>query len=96
MEQLRLIANPYLLANDKQVTQKNTIIATSFQDKLHQLIISEYNDIYISESFTIKICDYIHSEINEMMIDRIVQDCIDKCIQDVIHRNKFDFLIPFD
>ena len=63
MDQLRLIANPYLLANDKQVTQKNTIIATSFQDKLHQLIISEYNDIYISESFTIKICDYIHSEI---------------------------------
>ena len=43
-----------------------------------------------------KVFTYIHSEINNMMIDRIVEDCIDKCIQDVIRRNKFDFLIPFD
>lgn len=97
MEQLRLIANPHLLANenDKQVSQTK-IIPNNFQDKLHQLINSEYNDIYIPESFTMKVFTYIHSEINNMMIDRIVEDCIDKCIQDVIRRNKFDFLIPFD
>tara|TARA_B100000963_G_scaffold258065_1_gene226453 strand:+ start:228 stop:518 length:291 start_codon:yes stop_codon:yes gene_type:complete len=96
MEQLRLIANPHLLANEKQVSKTKIIIPNNFQDKLHQLINSEYNDIYIPESFTMKVFTYIHSEINNMMIDRIVEDCIDKCIQDVIRRNKFDFLIPFD
>ena len=33
---------------------------------------------------------------NELMINRIVNDCIESCIDEVINKNKFDFCIPFE
>ena len=69
-EQLRLIANPSLLAN----INNNTILSIdNFHTKLHKLLISEYNQIYISPQMTQKIEKYIHQEINQMMIQRIIK-----------------------
>jgi len=93
MEQLRLIANPHLLANEQYTNHE---INRTFHDKLHDLIISEYNEIYIPMILTDKIKQYIELEINNMMTHRIIEDCIERCIQEVIRQNKFDFIIPFD
>lgn len=97
MEDLRLIANPHLLANENRDEQKNTIIINeSFKDKLKKILSHEYSDIYLSEITINKIHDNIIYEINELMINRIINDCIDKCIDEVIKQNKFDFCIPFE
>ena len=93
MEQLRLIANPYLLANEQYT---NHVINKTFHEKLHALLVTEYNEIYIPMIITDKIKQYIDSEINDMMTHRIIEDCIERCIQEVIRQNKFDFIIPFD
>tara|TARA_B100001123_G_C15168897_1_gene970535 strand:- start:905 stop:1186 length:282 start_codon:yes stop_codon:yes gene_type:complete len=93
MEQLRLIANPHLLANEQYTNHE---ISKTFHEKLHDVIISEYNEIYIPMILTNKIKQYIDLEINNMMTHRIIEDCIERCIQEVIRQNKFDFIIPFD
>jgi len=93
MEDLRLIANPLLLASD---SRSRTIVNESFKEKLHKLLSYEYSDIYLSDKTIDKIDDYIISEINELMINRIINDCIESCIDEVINKNKFDFCIPFE
>ena len=94
MEQLRLIANPHLLANEQYTNHEiNKYVNEYIQD---DLIISEYNEIYIPMILTDKIKQYIDLEINNMMTHRIIEDCIERCIQEVIRQNKFDFIIPFD
>ena len=92
-EQLRLLANPFFLANE---TSSNTTKSQdNFNDQLNLLIQSKYNNIYISPKFIDKIIQYIHQEINEMMNHRIIKQCLDDCI-DTIIKKKFDFIIPFE
>ena len=95
MEDLRLIANPLLLASDRR-SRTTTIVNDSFKEKLHKLLSYEYSDIYLSENTINKIHDNITYEINELMINRIINDCIESCIDEVINKNKFDFCIPFE
>jgi len=91
-ETLRLIANPILLANEKrQVISKN-----SFHDKLADLLKDQYSDIYLSDQTIEKIRSMIKDEINNLMIDRIVSECLETCIAEIINQNKFDFCLPFD
>ena len=93
MEDVRLIANPHLLATDKTMIVKNTI---SYFDNLKDLLRKEYHDIYLSDTTIRKIKNLIDNEITNILNDRIIQECLDACIDEVIHQNKFDFCIPFD
>ena len=92
MEEVRLIANPQLLANDKQKKISKDI---DFIDKLLNLLREHYN-IYLSEKSLEKIINKIDIEINEIKIDRIINECLEFCIEKVIEENKFDFCLPFD
>ena len=91
---LRLIANPHFIAKDPLniLTQNKE----TFTDKLHNLLISEYPEIYIHPKISVKFQKYIHNEINNMMIQRIIEDLLEECINKTVLENKFDFYIPFD
>ena len=94
MEDLRLIANPHLLADD---VKKNPIKRDNlFLERLKDLLREEYQNIYLSEKTINKIKLHIDTEINNLMIDRIVEECLEACIEEVINLNKFDFCLPFD
>jgi len=92
MEDLRLIANPYLLANETI----NNISKIDFNDKLKNLLREEYNNIYLSDKTILKIKTIIDEEISLLRINQIIQECLDSCIHQVIEENKFDFCLPFD
>tara|TARA_Y100001970_G_scaffold251795_1_gene324988 strand:- start:255 stop:536 length:282 start_codon:yes stop_codon:yes gene_type:complete len=93
MEEVRLIANPYLLANDKQKNNSNKNI--NFLEKF-RILLREYYDIYLSEKSVEDIKIKIDYEINDILIHRIINECLDSCIEKVIEENKFDFCLPFD
>ena len=92
-EQLRLLANPFFLANE--TSSNTTKYQDNFNDKLNLLIKFKYNNIYISPKFIDKITQYIHQEINDMMNLRIIKQCLDNCIDQIVNK-KFDFIIPFE
>ena len=92
MEELRLIANPQLLSNNKQIKITKDI---DFIDKLQNLLRDHYN-IYLSEKSIEKIQIKIDNEINEIKIERIINECLENLIKKVIEENKFDFCLPFD
>jgi hypothetical protein len=92
-DSLRLIANPNLLANEKK---RQKVVRDTFHDKLGTLLKGEYSDIYLSDQTIEKIRKVIKNEINNLMIDRIVNECLESCIEEVINQNKFDFCLPFD
>ena len=92
MEDLRLIANPHLLANIK----KNNISDINFIDKLKLLLREEYNNIYLSDTIIYKIKSIIDEEIYLLRINRIITECLNSYIDQVIEENKFDFCLPFD
>ena len=92
-ETLRLIANPTLLANEKK---RQKVVRDTFHDKLGNLLKSEYSDVYLSDQTVEKIRGVIKNEINNLMIDRLVNECLESCIEEVINLNKFDFCLPFD
>jgi len=92
MEDLRLIANPYLLANE--IT--NNISEINFNDKFKILLREEYNNIYLPDNIIFKIKNIIDEEIYSLRINQIVTECLDSCIHQVIEENKFDFCLPFD
>ena len=91
-DSLRLIANPNLLANEK----RQKVVRDTFHDKLGTLLKGEYSDIYLSDQTIEKIRKVIKNEINNLMVDRIVNECLESCIEEVINQNKFDFCLPFD
>ena len=93
-DELRLIANPQFIATDTITI--STHKKENFKDKLHNLLISEYPEIYIHPNISEKIQGYIHNEINNMMIQRIIEELLDECIEITVLENKFDFYIPFD
>ena len=92
MEDLRLIANPYLLANE--IT--NNISEINFNDKLKTLLREEYNNIYLSDTIIYKIKSIIDEEIYLLRINQIITECLNSYIDQVIEENKFDFCLPFD
>jgi len=92
-ETLRLIANPTLLANEKK---RQKVVRDTFHDKLGNLLKSEYSDIYLSDQTIGRLRELIKNEINNLMIDRIINECLETCIEEVINQNKFDFCLPFD
>ena len=92
MEDLRLIANPHLLAN----TKKNNISDINFIDKLKLLLREEYNNIYLSDTIIYKIKSIIDEEIYLLRINQIITECLNSYIDQVIEENKFDFCLPFD
>ena len=91
-DSLRLIANPNLLANEK----RQKVVRDTFHDKLGTLLKGEYSDIYLSDQTIEKIRKVIKNEINNLMVDRIVNECLESCIEEVKNQNKFDFCLPFD
>ena len=92
MEDLRLIANPYLLANETI----NNISKIDFNDKLKNLLREEYNNIYLSDTIIYKIKSIIDEEIYLLRINQIITECLNSYIDQVIEENKFDFCLPFD
>jgi len=93
MEDARLIANPYLLANEKSNYKINKM--TIF-DKLKIFLNESYKDIYFSDKKIIEIENIINDQIKEIIIDQFITECLDSCIENIIEENKFDFCIPFD
>ena len=92
MEDARLIANPYLLSNNKNIPEKDI----SFFNELKGLLKKEYSDIYLSDKIINNIKDKIDNEIYSLRINQIITECLDSCIHQVIEENKFDFCLPFD
>lgn len=97
MDNLRILANPSLLADEKNENNMNTKI--SFRDKLKEIISHEYSEIYIPEETYDKINSSIKYHINDLVINQIVNESINCIIERVILEykdKKFDFFIPFD
>lgn len=97
MENLRILANPSLLADEKNINDIN--IKISFRDKLKGIISHEYSEIYIPEETYDKINSSIKYHINDLVINQIVNESINCIIERVILEykdKKFDFFIPFD
>ena len=94
-EQLRLIANPNLLV-DEPILQEINSKEETYLIQLNKLISNQYNGIFLSEKFIMNIDKYIYEEIDKLMIQRIIQTCINDCINKIIEVNKFDFIIPFE
>ena len=94
-EDLRLIANPHLLANEKTKYKESNNNNIQFTEKLNKLLSQEYN-IYLSDQIILKIKSNIDNEISNMNNERIIYECLEYCIQRVIQENKFDFCLPMD
>jgi hypothetical protein len=97
MDNYRILANPSLLADEKN--ENNMNIKISFCDKLKGLISHEYSELYIPEETYDKINSSIKYHINDLVINQIVNESINCIIEQVVinHKDKkFDFFLPFD
>ena len=97
MDNLRILANPSLLADEKNENNVNTKI--SFRDKLKEIISHEYSELYIPEDTYKKINGSIQFHINDLVVNQIANETINGIIEQIIEEHKdkkFDFLIPFD
>ena len=79
-DNLRLIANPYLLSKPNK---KDNINIKTYESQLKKIIELEYN-IYIHPQLIKKIKINIDNEINNYIIDKYVDDLIDDCIEQTI------------
>lgn len=97
MDDARLLANPYLLADEKiNVNKDNKITEIPIHQKLKYFLNDSYKNIYFSDKKIEMIQNIIEDQINDIIIDNIVSKCLDDIIIDVCEKNKFDFCIPFD
>ena len=80
---------------NKKKNKNNKSKDINFIDKLQNLLRDHYT-IYLSEKSVEKIIHKINIEIDEIKIDRIINECLESCIEKVIEDNKFDFCLPFD
>lgn len=95
MNNYRILANPLYLASEK--IKGNTKI--SFQDKLKEIILNEYSNIYIPQNIHEKINLSIQNHINNLVIDQTINEILNSIIEKVITESKdkkFDFCLPFD
>ena len=67
-----------------------------YLDKLKQAISIKHPTIYLSELNLSCIDENIDDYINNINILRIVDHVVNKMIDEVIDKNKFDFCLPFD
>lgn len=97
MDDLRLLANPYLLASEKiTVNKENKIEEIPIHQKLKHFLNDSYKNIYFSDKKIKMIQNLIEDQIDDIIIDTIVSKCLDDIIKEVCENNKFDFCIPFD
>ena len=78
---LRLIANPYLLNKKKDINQVSN--KNDYNTQLSKIIQDKYM-IYIHPALIQKIQSLIDNEINDYIIDKHVNDFIDDCIEKTI------------
>ena len=95
INELRLIANPNHLRNEKiQDKEKKTI---DMNPKLSDYLHKKYTNVYLSELNFKEIVKLIDTYINNLLIRRIVNETITTIIDDIIENSdKFDFCLPFD
>lgn len=96
MDNYRILANPSLLADEKN---ENINTKISFHDKLKEVISHEYSELYIPEDTYDKINNSIKYHINDLVINQIVNESLNSIIEQVVinHKDKkFDFFLPFD
>jgi|TARA_B110000881_G_C18169314_1_gene314585 hypothetical protein len=94
--ELRLIANPIHLKNEKikKETKKNK---NNTDRKLQEFLNEKYLKVYLSELNFKEIITSIDTYINDILIQRIVNESINNIIDDIIENStKFDFCLPFD
>ena len=93
--ELRLIANPNHLRNEKiqKIGERRIDINSILNDFLNK----KYSNVYLSEKNIKGICKLIDTYIDDLLIQRIVNECITHMIDDIIENSdKFDFCLPFD
>lgn len=92
-DDLRLIANPHHLSDVKIIKKEITI---NYNEILKKTINIKYPTIYLSDNnlnyINILIDDYIKDINTTRIIDSLLNELIDKAIEE----NKFDFCLPFD
>ena len=101
LTELRLIANPIHLSSEKGLGQRKAksdskSIDMDYLDKLKQTISIKHPTIYLSEFNLSYIDKNIDAYINNINTLRIVGHVVNKMIDEVIDKNKFDFCLPFD
>jgi hypothetical protein len=94
--ELRLIANPIHLSPEKGLGQASKIIDIDYLDKLRQTISIKHPMIYLSVFNLSYIDKNIDDYINNITTLKIVDLVVNKMIDEVIDKNKFDFCLPFD
>ena len=93
-EDLRLIANPYHLSDVKVIKKEKK--RNNYSENLKNTLIIKYPNIYLSELNLSEITDIIDNYINDIKISRLIDEILNKLIEEVIEENKFDFCIPFN
>ena len=94
LSELRLIANPIHLVPEKMKTN-NKKINTDIQ--LNEFLNEKYPNVYLSDKNIKGISKLINHYIDDILIQRIVNECINNIIDDIIETSdKFDFCLPFD
>jgi len=102
LTELRLIANPIHLSEEKEKVLRKVVASDSksidiyYLDKLKQTISIKHPTIYLSEFNLSYIDENIDAYINNVNTLRIVGHVVNKMIDEVIDKNKFDFCLPFD
>jgi len=93
--ELRLIANPVHLISETGHKCKNKHIDSN--SKLSEFLNKKYQNVYLSDLNLKEIAKLIDIYIDDLLIQRIVNECITKLIEDIIENNdKFDFCLPFE
>ena len=94
LSELRLIANPIHLVPEK-IQKKEEKINTNI--KLNEFLYKKYPKVYLSDINFKEITKVIDTYINDLLIQRIVNETINVMIDDIIENSdKFDFCLPFD
>lgn len=97
MDELRLIANPIHLISSKNNGSKVSDHDTDFTKAVNDMFQAKYKNVYLSDLNFKEIHKLIDDYIDDLLIQRIVSDCLTKLIEDTIDSSdKFDFCLPFD
>jgi len=99
MEALRLIANPIHLICEKQKHVDNATYnqKEDFNSNIKEILNDKYKKVYLSDLNYKEIIILVDNYIDNILIQRIVNDCLTKLIEDTIdNSDKFDFCLPFD
>ena len=84
MDDLRLIANPHLLAEETKINVIK-IHKISYFTKLQQVIRDEYHDVYLSDKLIHNIKRNIDLEIQDIKITRITEDIMNSIIDEIVN-----------